>query len=145
MLYPLKSKHITQFDRGSLFGVHIMFRTVTLYIRCFFIFAFLSISSTQSFAFPPNVNEDFIPASPLRLSYTNGNVSFWRYGAPDWVSAPVNMPLTIGDSLYTYSDAEFELQLDNRSYVRADDNTQLTLVNQTPDFLQIKVESPLMQ
>ena len=77
--------------------------------------------------------------TPMRLSYAEGSVSFWRYGAPDWVDAQLNTPLAAGDSLYVGDDGDLELQIDSRSFVRADDNTQLTLVNQTPDFLQFKV------
>lgn len=77
--------------------------------------------------------------NPLRLSYTNGNVSFWRYGAADWVEARINTPLVIGDALYTGKNADLELQAEGRAFIRADDNTQISLVNQTPDFLQLKV------
>lgn len=77
--------------------------------------------------------------NPLRLSYTNGNVSFWRYGADDWVEARINTPLAVGDALYTDRNADFELQAEGRAFIRADDETQISLVNQTPDFLQLKI------
>ena len=77
--------------------------------------------------------------TPLRLSYFNGSVSFWRYGAEDWVEARINTPLTAGDALYAGKSSELELQAEGRAFIRADDNTQISLVNQTPDFLQLKV------
>lgn len=80
-------------------------------------------------------------ASPLRLSYIEGGVSFWREGASDWVSAQLNTPLAAGDGLYIGKGSDLELQMSNRAFVRADDNTQLTLVNQTADFIQFKVAS----
>ena len=80
-------------------------------------------------------------ASPLRLSYAEGDVSFWRVGAADWVTAQLNTPLAVGDSLYVGSDGDLELQMGSRAFVRADDETQFTLINQTPDFIQFKVTS----
>ena len=80
-------------------------------------------------------------ASPLRLSYVAGEVSFSRYGAEDWVEARLNTPLAAGDALYVGRDSDLELQMGSRAFVRADDDTQLTLVNQTADFVQFKVTS----
>lgn len=79
--------------------------------------------------------------SPLRLSYAEGKVSFWRQGASDWVSAQLNTPLAVGDALYVGKDGDLELQMGSGAFVRADDDTQLNLVNQTPDFIQFKVAS----
>ena len=79
--------------------------------------------------------------TPVRLSYAEGKVSFWRPGAPDWVNAYLNTPLAIGDALYVGTDGDLELQMGNRAFIRADDNTQLNLVNQTPNFIQFRVVS----
>jgi hypothetical protein len=79
--------------------------------------------------------------NPLRLSYVGGSVSFWRYGTNDWVAARINTPLASGDALYVGRNSELELQMGSRAFIRADDDTQLTLVNQDPDFLQIRVTS----
>jgi len=77
--------------------------------------------------------------NPLRLSYIEGGVSFWRYGADDWVDARVNTPLAAGDALYVAADSNLELQLADRAFVRVDDNTEVALVDQQPDFLQLKL------
>jgi hypothetical protein len=77
--------------------------------------------------------------TPPRLSYTDGQVSFWRPGAPDWVAAQINTALAPGDELSTGSPGNFEVQVGARAYVRAWGGTSLGLVNQDPDFLQIKV------
>ncbi|MFZ5523135.1 MAG: DUF6600 domain-containing protein [Pseudomonadota bacterium] len=99
--------------------------------------ALLFIFSLNAFAQEDELNG----ASPLRLSYTEGDVSFWRVGAPDWVDAQLNTPLATGDSLYVGSDGDLELQMGSRAFVRADDETQFSLINQTPDFIQFKVTS----
>ncbi len=40
-------------------------------------------------------------STPPRLSYREGEVSFWRPGANDWTPAQINIPLAPGDELYT--------------------------------------------
>jgi len=92
-------------------------------------------------AMPVGAQEDEPDAAvhPLRLSYIGGQVSFWRDGAEDWVEARINTPLAAGDALYVGNNSELELQAGNRSFIRADDDTHLTIVNQTADFLQVKV------
>jgi uncharacterized protein DUF6600 len=78
-------------------------------------------------------------ATPPRLSYTAGSVSFWRPGGDDWAPAQVNTPLAEGDELYTARDGNLELQVGRRAFVRAWGDTQLGLVNHDPNFLQLRV------
>jgi len=89
----------------------------------------------------PAVRADDSPASrfdetPPRLSFTDGQVSFWRPGAPDWTQAQVNMPLAPGDALSTGLPGTLELHIGGRAFVRAWGNTQLGFGAQEPDFLQ---------
>jgi len=77
--------------------------------------------------------------TPPRLSYSDGEVSFWRPGAQDWAPAQINTPLAPGDELYTGERSNLELQVGSRAYVRAAGDTQVGVVNQDPDFLQLKV------
>ena len=74
--------------------------------------------------------------TPPRLSLTDGQVSFWRPGAPDWMRAQINTPLAPGDALSTGSPGTLEVQIGARAFVRAWANTQLSLGAQEPDFLQ---------
>src|SRR3989454_8475037 len=82
---------------------------------------------------------DAIGATPPRLAYAQGPISFWRPGAPDWAPAQVNTPLAPGDELYTGHEGIAELQVGGRAFARAWGDTQIGLVNQEPDFLQLKV------
>ena len=82
---------------------------------------------------------DAIGATPPRLGYAQGPVSFWRPGASDWAPAQVNTPLVPGDELYTGHEGLLELQVGGRAYLRAWGDTQLGLANQEPDFLQLKL------
>lgn len=102
------------------------------------VFVLLAMSSVVALA---QIEDQKSAVNPLRLSYFNGSVSFWRLGAEDWVEARINTPLTAGDALYVGKNAELELQAEGRAFIRADDYTQITLANQTPDFLQLKVTS----
>ncbi len=77
--------------------------------------------------------------TPPRLSFLDGQVSFWRPGAPDWAQAQVNTPLAAGDELYTASPGTLELQIGPRAFVRGWADTQLGLETQEPDFLQFKL------
>jgi hypothetical protein len=78
-------------------------------------------------------------ATPARLSYTSGSVSFWRPGGADWAPAQTNTPLAAGDELFTAHDGNLEVQLGGSAFVRAWGDTQLGVANQDPDFVQLKV------
>jgi hypothetical protein len=89
----------------------------------------------------PAVRADDPPDSsfeqtPPRLSLTDGQVSFWRPGAQDWTRAQINTPLAAGDVLATGAPGTLEVQIGARAFVRAWGNTQLSLANLEPDFVQ---------
>ncbi len=86
-------------------------------------------------------DEGSIGRTPPRLSYADGEVSYFRPGAQDWAPAEINTALAPGDELYTGNRGNLELQVGGRAFVRAWGDSQLGLVNQEPDFVQIKVTS----
>jgi hypothetical protein len=77
--------------------------------------------------------------TPPRVSYLDGEVSFWRQGASDWARAQLNTPLALGDVLYTGPGGTVEIQVERAAFVRAGNDTQIGLDNQEPDFLQFRV------
>ena len=85
------------------------------------------------------LQQDGIGRTPPRLSFVDGQVSFFRPGAPDWTPAQVNMPLSPGDQLYTGSPGNLEIQIGARAFVRGWGNTRIGFENQEPDYLQFKV------
>jgi hypothetical protein len=99
------------------------------------LFVLLALCGFKAFA-QDGPDRDY---TPPRLSYLEGEVSFWRPGAEDWVSARLNTPLAAGDGLYAGRSATAELQLGSRTFVRAGENSQLTLIDQTHGFLQFKL------
>ncbi len=88
---------------------------------------------------PPGPETSVVERTPPRLSFVDGQVSFWRPGAQDWAQAQVNTPLAPGDELATASPGNLEVQIGARAFVRAWANTLVGLANQEPDFLQFKV------
>ncbi len=79
--------------------------------------------------------------TPPRLGFIDGEVSYWRPGAEAWARARVNLALAEGDALYTGNDANFEVQFGSRSFVRADEHTQLSLLQQEAHRIQFKLTS----
>ena len=77
--------------------------------------------------------------TPARLSYLNGEVSFWRAGADDWAPATLNTPLAPGDILYAGPNGNVEIQVGPRAFVRAAYGTQIGLDNQEPEYTQFRV------
>ncbi|MFP5403221.1 MAG: DUF6600 domain-containing protein [Gammaproteobacteria bacterium] len=77
--------------------------------------------------------------TPPRLSQVDGEVSHYRPGAENWVRARPNLALAEGDAFYTGPGANFEVQFAPRSFVRADERTQLSLVRQEERGLQFRL------
>ena len=88
---------------------------------------------------PRSAQAQTAAATPARISYIGGEVSFWRPGAAEWTPARVNTPLAPGDSLYTGPTGHVEVQIGPRVFVRAAEGTQIGLDNQEPGFVQFRV------
>ena len=63
----------------------------------------------------PEAQADAQEATPPRVSYVHGEVSFWRPGAADWAPAALNMPLAPGDVLYAGPAGNVEIQIGPRA------------------------------
>ena len=77
--------------------------------------------------------------TPARVSYINGEVSFWRPGAQDWTPAALNTPLAPGDLVYAGATGNVEIQIGPQAFVRATNGAQIGLDNQEPDFVQLRM------
>ena len=77
--------------------------------------------------------------TPPRLSFLDGEVSFWRPGNEDWTAARLNTAVAPGDALYTGPGGKLEMQIGARAYLRADGGTDMALETQEPDYMMFKV------
>lgn len=98
-----------------------------------------SLAQETSPSAPPQEQEEDVGRTPPRLSFVDGQVSFWRPGAQDWVQAQLNTAIAPGDQLYTGSPGNLEMQIGPRSRVRGWADTQIGLESLEPDFIQFKV------
>lgn len=80
-----------------------------------------------------------VGVTPPRLSFVDGEVSYWRPGADDWVPAQINTALAAGDSLYAAGDGNLELEIATRAYVRAGSGTELGVESLETGYLQLRV------
>jgi len=93
--------------------------------------------------FTPNRAEadaDDPPSRVARVAFIEGSVSFQPAGTQDWVAAPLNRPLTTGDTLWSDQNSRAELQLDG-SVIRLASSSELSIVNLNNVVTQIRLTS----
>jgi hypothetical protein len=77
-----------------------------------------------------------------RISLLSGEVSFARGDDPDnWQPADRNVPMTLGDRVYTGSRSRLELQLHGGDFIRLGARTDLAALNLTDDTQQFSLKS----
>jgi len=90
-----------------------------------------------------NADEDDGPADAgpvsnvARVSLIRGEISLGRGDSGDWLSAVVNTPLVIGDTVDTADDSRAEIQLDEAHVLRLDQDSQVKIANLTPSSIQL--------
>ena len=90
---------------------------------------------------PPSralADQDDPPTRAARLAYLEGSVSFQPAGTEDWVTPPVNRPLTTGDRLWSDRDGRVELQLGG-SFLRLGNNSAVSFLNLGNSVTQIQL------
>jgi FecR protein len=80
------------------------------------------------------------PSRVARIAYAEGSVSFQPAGTQDWVAAPLNRPVTTGDTLWADQQSRVELQLDG-STVRLSSSSEISFVNLGDEITQIQLGS----
>ena len=77
-----------------------------------------------------------------RISYLSGEVSFSRGDDPDdWQPADRNVPMTLGDRIYTGSRSRVEIQIHGGNSIRLGARTDLAALNLTDDTKQFSVRA----
>ena len=100
-----------------------------------------SMASVAPRAAASEIGDETVGATPPRLSYIDGQVSYWRPGAEQWVQAQINTALAPGDELFVSGAGNLELQIGAQAFVRAGADTQIVLETREPDFLRFKIVS----
>src|SRR5262252_419989 len=81
---------------------------------------------------PASPPEPEIQQTVARISLVAGDVSVSRGDDPDsWNAAEVNVPLTLGDRVWTGEEGRIELQVHGGNLVRLPARTDLQLLNLT--------------
>jgi hypothetical protein len=102
---------------------------------------FLLVAMTLVCGAPARAAERAVGPTPPRVSFIDGEVSFWRTGAEDWVAAHINTALAAGDSLYAPDGANVEVEIGLRAYVRGGSGTEIGIESLETGFLQLEVTS----
>src|SRR6266542_3795582 len=75
-----------------------------------------------------------------RVSYVSGDISFSRGDDPDnWQPADRNVPMTLGDRVYTGGRSRVELQVHGGDVIRLGARSDLAALNLTDDTKQFSV------
>src|SRR2546427_10928951 len=83
-----------------------------------------------------------ISQTVARISYISGEVSFSRGDDPDdWQPADRNVPMTLGDRVYTGSRSRLELQVHGGDSIRLGAHSDLAALNLTDDTKQFAVKA----
>ncbi|MBP1608176.1 MAG: hypothetical protein H6Q04_411 [Acidobacteria bacterium] len=78
-------------------------------------------------------------ARMARISYLSGHVGFQHAGDADWSAASVNMPLQVGDRIYTGEDGRAEIQFDDGSVCRLAEKTDIEFLTVNDDLIQMRL------
>lgn len=70
-----------------------------------------------------------VTAPVARIKFLDGKADIRRVDSDEWESAVVNLPLVEGDEIRTERNARLELQFDNDTYLRIDENSLVKLVS----------------
>jgi hypothetical protein len=81
-----------------------------------------------------------IQQTVARISFSAGNVSFSRGDDPEnWQPADLNVPMTLGDRIWTGDDGRIELQVHGGSVVRMAARTDVQALNLTGSMKQFSI------
>ena len=102
---------------------------------------FTSVASGQAYdEFGDETSPDVIQ-TVARISYMQGTVSYERGDDPDdWQPADLNVPMTLGDRIYTSRRSRAELQVHGGDVIWLGSRTDLAALNLTDDTKQFALK-----
>ena len=98
-----------------------------------------ALSAQAQDASPIDAGED-PPARAGRLAVVEGSVSLQPAGVSDWNAAPVNQPLTAGDTLWSDTGSRAELDL-GEARVRLDARSSVAILDLSDRAVQLRLDA----
>ncbi len=74
-------------------------------------------------------NADEPAARVARIKFIEGDAQLKRIDGEEWEKAALNLPMVEGDELQTFEGARVEIQFDNETYLRMDENSIVKIVS----------------
>jgi len=110
------------------------------------LFSFGTAAAQSRDPYPDTDSRDYngedVRQTVARISFLSGPVSYARGDEPDnWQAPDLNVPMTLGDRLYTGRGGRAELQIHGGAAIRLDAETDLSTLNLTDDTKQLSVNS----
>jgi hypothetical protein len=106
------------------------------------VFAAVALFARIALAQGPPDADPGITQTVARISYLDGEVSYARGDDPDtWQDADRNVPMSLGDRVYTGRESRLELELHGGDVVRLGAGSDLTAMNMTEDTRQFALKS----
>ncbi len=139
--------------RGYSFAMHRLHRLLRRFVPLALLVS-LSCDTTGASSAPPQpppqappaargpapAPDDDIQQTVARISFAAGGVSFSRGDDPEtWQPADVNVPMTLGDRVWTGDDGRLELQVHGGNFVRLGARTDLQALNLTNAVKQLSL------
>jgi hypothetical protein len=114
-------------------------RKITIVLSTMIFMALFATASAAQMHTPQDEPDVVASHTPPRLSMLEGQVSFWRPGAEEWVEAQINTPLAPGDQLYSGAASRVEFQVGAGAFMRGGSGTQIGFEDQGADYLHFSV------
>jgi hypothetical protein len=114
-------------------------RKITIILSTMVFIALFATGPAAQMSVPNDELDAAVSHTPPRLSMLEGEVSFWRPGAEDWVEAQINTPLAPGDQLYSGAASRIEFQVGPGAFLRGGSGTQIGFEDQGADYLHFSV------
>ncbi|MGH9442541.1 MAG: DUF6600 domain-containing protein [Thermoanaerobaculia bacterium] len=104
--------------------------------------ALIGFACSVLLSVPAAAQDSDIHQTVARISYLSGDVSYSRGDDPDdWQAPAVNVPLTLGDRIYSPENGRAELQIRGGEFIRIAPRTDLAALNLTDEVRQFSLTS----
>jgi hypothetical protein len=101
------------------------------------LYVILAMSMANFFAWAEPEDDSYTRIA--RISYMEGPVSFQNTSDVDWTAAAVNLPLQLGDRIYTGPQGRAEIEFDEGSVLRLAESTDIQFLSLKEEIIQIRI------